>query len=202
MKRLYWADAKRLLAALLLVTAVVSLCSCRTTAGTDHDQIVKASIELADLYVRLQRYDDALSVYDRALQEADDYRLYYNKALVLSTLGQNSDAANLCSECFERYPQIISFKIAQARYLRLAGEKSLSRNAYLTALELDPFDRETRAKLIEDLIEDGESDKAYEQALTMWEQGYRDERTIRYLYALEPDKWRNVFHQICLDDSL
>ena len=70
---------------------MVLLCACRTTAGTDHDQIVRSSIDLADSYISLSRYDDALAVYDKALSEADDYRLYFNKAITLSLLGQNID---------------------------------------------------------------------------------------------------------------
>ena len=175
---------------------MVILCACRTTAGTDHDQIVRSSIDLADSYISLSRYDDALAVYDKALSEADDYRLYFNKAITLSLLDQNIEAANLCSECFERYPHIIAFKIAQAKYLRLAGEKALSRNAYAVVLELNPYDRDTRKQLTDDLIEDGENALAYEHALIMWNQGYRDEKTIGYLYKLEPEKWETVFNQI------
>ena len=172
------------------------LCACRTTTGTDHDQIVKASIDLADSYVSLSRYEDALSVYDRALGQADDYRLYYNKAIVLSSLGRNLEAARLCSESFERYPDIISFKIAEGNYLRLAGDNSGSYSAYLKELELNPYDRETRVILIDCLIEDGQSQIAYEQALLMWNQGYRDEKGIEYLYTLQPNNWETLYFQI------
>ena len=152
------ADTRRI--AFLFVLAIILLCGCRSTTGTDHDQIVKASIDLADSYTRLSRYEDALNVYDRALEQAEDYRLYYNKAITLSYLGRNDEAAELCAWGFDNYPHIIAFKTAQAFYLRLAGEKSLSREAYLQALELNPYDRDTRTRLIEDLIQDGETQLA------------------------------------------
>jgi len=172
------------------------LCACRTTTGTDHDQIVKSAITLADSYVSLSRYEDALSVYDRAISQANDYRLYYNKAIILSSLGRNLEAARLCSESFERFDHIISFKTAEAKYLRLAGDNSDSYSAYLKALELNPYDRETRIRFIDNLIEDGQNQIAYEQALLMWNQGYRDEKGIEYLYTLQPNNWETLYFQI------
>ena len=172
------------------------LCACRTTTGTDHDQIVKASIDLADSYVSLSRYEDALSVYDRAIEQADDYRLYYNKAIILSDLGRNLEAARLCSESFDRFSDILSFKIGEAKYLRLAGDNSGSYSAYLKALELNPSDRDTRIRLIDNLIEDGQNQMAYDQALLMWNQGYRDEKGIEYLYTLQPNNWEILYFQI------
>ena len=54
-----------------------------------------------------------------------------------------------------------------------------------------------RPSLLElNVLEDGESALAYEHALIMWNQGYRDEKTIGYLYRLEPEKWETVFNQI------
>ena len=195
MKRRCSADFRRI-ALLILVTAMFCLCACRTTTGTDHDQIVKSAINLADSYVSLSRYEDALSVYDRAIAQADDYRLYYNKAIILSSLGRNLEAARLCSESFERYDHIISFKTAEAKYLRLSGDNSDSYNAYLKVLELNPYDRETRIRFIDNLIEDGQNQIAYEQALTMWNQGYRDEKGIEYLYTLQPNNWETLYFQI------
>lgn len=195
MKRRCLADFRRI-ALLILIPLLFLLCACRTTTGTDHDQIVKASIDLADSYVSLSRYEDALSVYDRAIEQADDYRLYYNKAIVLSALGRNLEAARLCSESFERFDDIISFKIAEAKYLRLAGDNAGSYSAYLTELERNPYDRETRIRLIDDLIGDGQDQMAYDQALLMWNQGYRDEKGIKYLYTLQPDNWEILYYQI------
>ncbi len=197
MKRPFLADTNlRLLSLILAVALALCLCGCRTTAGTDHDQIVKAAIDLANSYTRLERYEDALSVYDRALLEADDYRLNFNKAVTLSLLGQNSQAAALCADSFDRYPYVIAFKTAQARYLRLAGENTLSRDAYEKVLELNPYDRQTRSQLIEDLISDGENKLAYENALVMWNQGYRDAKTVGYLYSLDESRWETVYRQL------
>ena len=191
MKRLFSADSKT--AFILTILALcLCLCACRTTAGTDHDQIVRSAIDLADSYIRLSRYEDALGVYDRALEQANDYRLYYNKAIVLSGMGRNMEAAVLCSESFELFPHVIKLKTAQAYYLRLAGATSDSYNAYRQALELNPYDRDTRKLFIENLIGDGQKQTAYEQALIMWDQGYRDKETMEYLYALQPNAWQNV----------
>ena len=164
--------------------------------GSDHDQIVRSAIDLANSYSSLAQYENALDVYDRALAQAEDYRLYYNKALTLSLLEQNTQAAQLCAWGFDNYPSIISFKIAQAEYLRLSGENTQSRNAYAEALELNPYDRKTRSKLIENLIEDGETSLAYENALVLWNQGYRDEQTVEYLYRLDEERWKGVYSQI------
>lgn len=195
MKRLFSADS-RPFAILMILALCLCLCACRTTAGSDHDQIVKSAIDLADSYIRLSRYEDALAVYDRALEQANDYRLYYNKAIVLSNLDRKMDAAKLCAESFEQFPHIIRLKTAQAHYLRLAGATADSYAAYQQALELNPYDRETRMLYIDYLIEDGQKQIAYEQALTMWNQGYRDEETVNYLYTLQPNAWQNVYRLI------
>lgn len=200
MKRLSLADSK-ILSILLILALCLCLCACRTTAGTDHDQIVRSAIDLADSYIKLSRYEDALDVYDRALEQANDYRLYYNKAIVLSNLGRNMEAAQICGESFEQFPHIIKLKTAQAHYLRLAGATSDSYNAYQQVLELNPYDRDTRMLYIDYLIEDGQKQPAYEQALIMWDQGYRDEKTIGYLYTLQPNSWQNVYKLIVGEKS-
>ena len=181
---------------------VLSISACRTTAGTDHDQIVKASIDLADSYIGLARYEEALGVYDRALEQTNDYRLYYNKAIVLSCLDRNLEAAQLCSESFEQFPHILALKKAEAYYFRLAGDSASSFNAYLQVLELNPYDRETRMRFIDNLIEDGQNQTAYEQALLMWNQGYRDAESIGYLYRLQPGAWKNVYELIGTESQI
>ena len=200
MKRLSLADSK-ILSILLILALCLCLCACRTTAGTDHDQIVRSAIDLAGSYIKLSRYEDALDVYNRALEQANDYRLYYNKAIVLSNLGRNMEAAQICGESFEQFPHIIKLKTAQAHYLRLAGATSDSYNAYQHVLELNPYDRDTRMLYIDYLIEDGQKQIAYEQALIMWDQGYRDEKTIGYLYTLQPNSWQNVYKLIVGEKS-
>jgi hypothetical protein len=54
---------------------------------------------------------------------------------------------------------------------------------------------------IDYLIEDGQKQIAYEQALIMWDQGYRDEKTIGYLYTLQPNSWQNVYKLIVGEKS-
>ena len=186
MKKLYWAEI------ILLVMAAICLCSCRSTSGTDHDQIVRTSIDLAEAYRSQGRLEMAVDVYDRALTQADDYRLYYNKALILSELGRYDDAANLCSSSFESYPYIMAFKRAQALNLRFAGNNPGFYDVSLQILQLSPYDRETRMRLIEAYAEDGLDDKAYEQALILWSQGYMTDIIHQYLKAYKPDLWENI----------
>lgn len=189
MKRLFWVES-------LVLVVVMLICSCRSTAGTDHDQIVKSAIDLAQTYVASQDYDKAIAVYTKALSQADDYRLYYNYALALSQNGQNTLAATICDNAFERYPYIIDLKKAQAIYYRLDGDIEKSNESYLRILELDPYDRDTRLVLIRQYEEANEIQKAYEMALVMWNQGYKDKTTIEILYRIEPQLWSNVYHQI------
>ncbi|MBO4716545.1 MAG: hypothetical protein J5599_01485 [Spirochaetales bacterium] len=60
-------------------------------------------------------------------------------------------------------------------------------------LELNPYDTETRKTLIDRLMESGQSTAAYEQALILWNQGYKDKDTVTYLYSVRPDIWQNVY---------
>lgn len=194
MKRLFWAKfvANPLL---ITLTLCVCLCGCRTTTGSDHDQIVRASIDLANSYVELSMYDKAVDVYNRAIEQADDYRLYFNKAIVLSEMGFNTEAALLCQQSFEKYPEIIAFKTAEALYYQLAGELDSSNEAYLQVLELNPYDRDSRIKLIDNLIASKSLDSAYQQTLIMWNQGFRDSKSIEYLYLLEPDTYQVLYNE-------
>ncbi len=184
----------RLLIAVLVVSLL--LCSCRSTEGTDHDQIVRTSIDLAQAYVDKGEYSTALEVYDRALLQANDYRLYYNKSIVLSYMGDYSGAADLCGTAFLSYPYIISFKTAQAEYLKALDDGQSAIAVYLELLDLNPYDRAIRNDYIDLLISRGNEEEAYRQALILWNQGYKDKSTVKYLYQLKPETWESVYKQL------
>ena len=158
--------------------------------------MVRTSIDLAQAYASSGQYAKALEVYDRALLEADDYRLYYNKAIVLSDLGRNEDAARLCDTSFERYPDIIAFKEAQAIYLNRSGDEDAAVKVYMQILDLNPYDRASRTELIRTLISRGNTDEAYNQAMILWNQGYRDKDTVKILYEIKPAIWQNTYDYI------
>ncbi len=185
----------RIILIAILVVVVLLLCSCRSTSGTDHDQIVTTSIDLAEKYVDKGDYKTALEVYDRALLEADDYRLYYNKSIVLSYMGDYSQAADICQTAFLSYPYILSFKTAQAEYLKALDDGERANAVYIELLDLNPYDRAIRNDYIEFLIDQGRTDEAYKEALYLWNQGYRDKYTVEYLYQLNPTAWKSVYKQ-------
>ena len=186
MKRLCWVET------LILVMAMLCLCACRSTSGNDHDQIVRTSIDLAETYRSQGRPEMAVQVYDRALTQVDDYRLYYNKALALADQGLYTDAAKLCASSFERYPTIIAFKKAQALFLNTAGDRLGYYGVCLEILELNPYDFDTRMKLIEDYSDDGMERQAYEQALILWNQGYMLDSVLKVLEKYNPEYWGNI----------
>ena len=186
MKRLYWAEI------LLLVMAVLCLCSCRSTSGNDHDQIVRTAIDLANAYLDQGKPEMAIDAYDRALTQADDYRLYYNKALILAEMGNYADAAELSRSSFERYPYIIAFKEAQALFLKLDGNLEAYYDVCLEILELNPYDTDTRKELIEAYSEAGLDEEAYNQAYILWNQGYMTDTILQYLIKFRPDIWGNI----------
>ena len=188
--------AKRSLVTILVVVSLICLCSCRTTSGTEHDQIVATSIDLAEAYVDREDYKTALEVYDRALLEADDYRLYYNKALVLSYMGDYSQAAETCGTAFLSYPYIISFKTAQAEYLKALEDNQSAQAVYLELLDLNPYDRAVRHDYIELLLTYGNEAEAYRQAQILWNQGYKDINTVEYLYKMNPEAWESIYKQL------
>ena len=172
--------------------AVLCLCSCRSTSGNDHDQIVRTAIDLANAYLDQGKPEMAIDAYDRALTQADDYRLYYNKALALADMGLYADAAQLCSESFERYPYVMSFKKAQAKYLDIAGDRSGYYAVCLEILELNPYDFDTREELLEAYSVDGLEQEAYNQALILWNQGFMLDSIHRYLVKYNPEYWDGI----------
>ena len=187
MKRLFWANTLFLVMALLLC-----LCACRSTSGTDHDQIVRTAIDLAETYRSQGLPEKAVDVYDRALTQADDYRLYYNKAIALADMGLYADAAALCSESFDRFPYVMSFKKAQAKYLELAGNRSGYFAVCLEILELNPYDYGTREELMEAYSESDMAEESYNQALILWNQGYMFESVHQYLVKYNPEYWDGI----------
>lgn len=187
MKRPSWADIIFLVMALLLC-----LCSCRSTSGTDHDQIVRTAIDLAETYRSQGLPLKAVEVYDRALTQANDYRLYYNKALALADMGLYADAAQLCSDSFERYPYVMSFKKAQAKYLKAAGDRSGYYSVCLEILELNPYDFDTRTELLEAYSEYDMAEEAYNQAMILWNQGYIIDTIHQYLVKYNPEYWGGI----------
>lgn len=186
---------------IVAAAALTMLTSCRTTSGSDHDQIVRTAIDLADTYSKADRLEDALVVYDRALAEADDYRLYFNKALILSGLDRKQEAADLCALGFEKYPYILKFKTAQAEFLYAAGNTGLAFQVYDEIMELNPYDSDARKLLIERLLASGQKNSAYEQALILWNQGCKDKDTIGYLYSIRPDVWSSVYSLMNAENS-
>lgn len=183
-------------ALLFYLILMVCLTGCRTAAGTDHDQIVRSAIDLAQTYMDRGQYESAISVYDKALSQVRDYRLEYNRALAYASSGNYSKAAELAGGAFESYPQIISLKKAQAIYLYAAGELEESYSACLELLEKDPYDRETRKELIEHYMAYGYPDLAYNQALIMWDQLYMDSWTAGILHSVHPEEWETVYSQL------
>jgi hypothetical protein len=63
-------------------------------------------------------------------------------------------------------------------------------------LMLNPYDSVTRIQFIEELLRVGRTEKAYEQALLLWNQGFRDKQTVGYLYSIKPELWENVYRQL------
>jgi hypothetical protein len=61
---------------------------------------------------------------------------------------------------------------------------------------LNQYDTETRKLLIERLMESGQAITAYDHALILWNQGYKDKDTVGYLYSVRPDVWANVYNQL------
>lgn len=162
----------------ILAVAAFLLCGCAATASTGNEQTVKAAIELAEEYRSRGRLDEAIDVYDRALEKTYDYRLLYNKALLTAYLGDFEHAAMLCQEGFEQFPHILAFKKAQARYYIELERYSDAASSYLEVLELNPYDTAARKELISLYTTTQEEEKIVEQATTLWNQGYRTSEVV------------------------
>lgn len=170
----------------MLAIAAFLLCGCASTASNGNDQIVKATIELAEEYRSLGRLEDSIGVYDKALERTYDYRLLYNKALAAAYLGDLEKAIELCQEGHESFPHILAFKKAQAKYYIELGSWHEAATSYLEVLELDPYDTSTRKELISLYSTNGESEKVVEQATILWSQGYRTAEILGFMKTSYP----------------
>lgn len=172
--------------AVMLAIASFLLCGCASTASNGNDQIVKATIELAEEYRSLGRLEDSIGVYDKALERTYDYRLLYNKALAAAYLGDLEKAIELCQEGHESFPHILAFKKAQAKYYIELGSWHEAATSYLEVLELDPYDTSTRKALISLYVTNNEPSKAAEQATILWNQGYRTAEILGFMKTSYP----------------
>ena len=188
MKRLSLVDGSKATSflAVMLAIAAFLLCGCASTASNGNDQIVKATIELAEEYRSLGHLEEAFNVYDRALERTYDYRLLYNKALAAAYLGDLEKAIELCQEGHESFPHILAFKKAQAKYYIELGSWHEAATSYLEVLELDPYDTSTRKELISLYSTNGESEKVVEQATILWSQGYRTAEILGFMKTSYP----------------
>ncbi len=182
MKKLF-LDKFLILTLVFTSTALLFLCSCTTTvaSSSEDEQIITTAIELATEYCNRKQFENALSVYDKALEKVDDYRLIFNKALVLSYLGQFEDAILVCEEGFSKYPYILAFKKAQAQYCIQLEKINEACSLYAQVLELNPYDAETRKALIEAYTQNKDKAQAYNQAIILWNQGYKDQEILKLL---------------------
>lgn len=167
----------------LMLSMSVLLSGCATAESTDDDrtQIAKASIELADEYFDRGMYDEALWVYDRALDEVDDNRLLYNKALVLIQMERFDDALAVLEKGTVDFPHVLLFRTTQAQLYSRQGNTDAARGIYIEVLGMNPYDVGTRKEFIALLVEDGDLDAAHEQALILWNQGYRTKENLGLL---------------------
>ena len=180
MKKRYLVDIFLLLPFLFIFTA------CSTVSKTDiSEQAVKNAIDSANNYCSSGQYDLALEVYNTALQSISDYRLIYNKALVLAYMGQYEEAALVCHTGFVLFDYILAFKTAEAYYYELAGLLPKACSTYLEILQLNPYDSATRGKLIELYKTQTQYSLALEQANVLWEQGYKTSSNLSLIQELQ-----------------
>lgn len=167
-----------------MLLSFVLLSGCATTDDSkddDRTQIAKASIDLADEYFDRGMYDEALGVYDRALDEVDDHRLLYNKALVLIRMERFDDALAVLEKGTVDFPHVLLFRTTQAQLYSRQGNTDAAREIYIEVLAMNPYDVGTRKEFIALLVEDGDLDAAHEQALILWNQGYRTKENLGLL---------------------
>lgn len=202
MKRQSWAKRKAIKRTAISVMALcmaLSLLSCRTSSGTDHDQIVKSAIDLAQTYNAMQEYDRALAVYDKALSQARDYRLYYNYALTLAHSGQCNEAMDFLESSYSEFPEKVEFLRAKAVLQKETGDLEGALDSLSRILEKCEDESEKKAlslEIIELLIKTDQSESAYEKALALWDQGIMEKDVIEVLFLIEPQKWQNTYNLI------
>ena len=186
----------KLLFLLFLSFSVFVLPSCASSEGQQHDEIVFTAIRLANKFISNSMYEEALDTYDRALKEASDYRLTYNKALVLAYMKRYEEAAQLCDQGFTTYPYIMSFKKAQYEFLGMNNDSEGQAEVLNQILEINPYDRKTRENLIQLYITQNKTSDAINHATWLFEHGFTDNETIKLLYSLEPGKWKNLYNSL------
>lgn len=188
MKKQFWVK-------LVIILVILCLTSCATVfTDSELNEIVALAILLADQQIASQDYVGAIKTYNRAIEDADDYRLYYNKAYTMSLNNNNYQAAQLCEQASDKFPEKKpDFLKAMAYYLIMCNELDRAVKVYDNLLEIDDDD-EIKLDLCDLLILCGETQRAISIAKELWNNKHYDERTAGILYTCDPDSWDVVYH--------
>lgn len=192
MKKLFWVN---------LILIILLFASCATSyTSQEQTEIVSLAIQLADKQVASEDYDSALETYSQALEAVQDYRLIYNKAIVLDLSNKSYEAAKLCFDASEKYPkQEEMFLSAAGKLFTKSNSYKQAKNVYEKLIELNPKDKEYRYQLAETLINLREEEQAYEVVLSLWNEKNLDFRTASLLYQLKPKEWKVVYQSFQYD---
>lgn len=148
----------------ILVFSVFLTAGCATNvAYTTSSKEGDLIIELAGTYMREGEYEKALDVFERGKDLAgSDIRVLYNKTVCTAMLGRYIEAAEMCSQYFKAFPEMLRFKRAEAFYRMEAGDYEGSLKAFNEAIALNPYDSEALFGEYQVLFSLGRYDEAME----------------------------------------
>lgn len=85
--------------------------------------VMSVQLVLGSVYVKQQRYEEAIAVYDEAMKgDAEDFRPVYAKAVILQELGKGEEAQALFAKATEMAPANVKDQIKQQAELPSTSE--------------------------------------------------------------------------------
>lgn len=132
--RLKTAASPIAIAALMLVC----LTSCMT-AKMRASEIEEAALMLGQKHIENQDYSEAISAYERALEQIDSKKLLYNRMLCLAYLGQWEQADEAGLQAQNLYPQTLEFAKARLEFFMIQEKTQEAIEVCAQILDADPY---------------------------------------------------------------
>lgn len=137
--RLKAAASPIAIAALLTAALMLVLLTSCMTATMRASEIEEAALMLGQKHIENQQYPEAISAYERALEQIDSKKLLYNRMLCLAYLGQWEQADEAGLQAQKLHPETLEFAKARLEFFMIQGKTQEAIEVCNQILDADPY---------------------------------------------------------------
>lgn len=176
-----------------LILILILFSSCQSTNTSEENQIIRTSIELATSYCKIGNYEKARDVYLTALENSNDYRLYYNLSLVYNYLDDYKSACSTIENCYSLTDNDDLIYKKHIDYLISMSELNKADTLYNQYMESYPDNNDIKVSYAKFLLDNNFTDKAYDYALNLFNENINVNEVVSILHQINKDEWDVVY---------